>query len=547
MAPPAETSAPNTVARTNAPEAYGYLLVVLEFLIKHVPFLAPYLAYDSGLMSLRNLPPHLLGLDITTLALPPRGYKPRSFAGPSLSLASFEEFKVSPPSPTELISSLHIHHAFKSAKTTPLQMIESILKNLTSANQIGQRGFLREVHVPDVLEQAEASTKRYSSGCPLSVLDGVPIVVKNEFDVKGYVTRAGSKFINGENAATQDSDVVQKLRDQGAIIIGVSNMTEVGYSPVDSFLTNPWKEGHSCGGSSSGSGGAVAAGYCPIAVGCDGGGSIRSKGEFPGAPTVALSGPIAATANDLCIAYLAMADDTAAEYPPVHVPLNFFTFSVSGLRVGVLREYNAQVYNAAITTVMERVEQELVRHGAIIVPITIPHLEQIRQAHTITIGSELASSLLSDPTGNSHMMTYSSSLNVTVVESLGVRDYIHAQKLRTHAISTLCNLFTEPNGIDLILSPTSAVTAPKLPADVRFGWNHQSLFSDVIRYAFLANFAGLPAVTCPVGLDADGLPIGVQFMGEWWSEGTLLGVAKWMEGACGGVGKRAQGWNGVSV
>ncbi|KAJ3071463.1 hypothetical protein HDU98_005301, partial [Podochytrium sp. JEL0797] len=246
-ATPAETSTttPNTVARTNAPEAYGYLLVVLEFLIKHVPFLAPYLARDAGFLSLRNLPPHLLGLDITTLALPPRGYKPRSPVGPSLSLASFEKFQVSPPSPAELISSLHIHHAFKSAKTTPLQMIESILKNLTSANQIGQRGFLHEVHVPDVLEQAEASTKRYSLGSPLSILDGVPVVVKNELDVKGYVTRAGSKYINGENAATQNSDVVQKLRDQGAIIVGVSNMTEVGYSPVDWFPTNPWKEGYS--------------------------------------------------------------------------------------------------------------------------------------------------------------------------------------------------------------------------------------------------------------------------------------------------------------
>ncbi|KAJ3063261.1 hypothetical protein HDU98_000911 [Podochytrium sp. JEL0797] len=556
----------STVSRKGSPEMSGFTLVVLDFVLKNFPFVAAYLTSNSGLLSLRQLPPHLLALDIATLALPARGYKPKNQGdGPSLSLDFFESLAVVATTDKQLVSSVHIQHAFAEGRTTPLEVARSILVKLASDNQIGKQGYFNAVNSEDVIAQAEASTERHRLKKPLSFLDGIPVAIKNVVDVKGYVTRVGSSFINGETPASEDGIVVKQLRDLGCVIIGVTNLPEVGFSPVDANTANPWNKSRTCGGSSSGSGGAVSAGYCPIAHGGDAGGSIRlpaaycgiyglkttakrvnGKGAFPGAPTVAAAGPIAATANDLCIGYLAMADASASGYPAVHVPLNFATFSVSGLRVGVMRDYNAQVSNPAISKALERVEAELVRNGAKIVPIEFPHLDKVRLAHGITVGWEMSSAIQSDPSGNSHLMAHSTSINVNALKSLEVRDYIHAQKLRTHAINTLCALFSREGvaNIDVILTPTSAVTAPTLPSDNTYGWHNVN--PDITRFAFLPNLAGIPAVSCPVGLDEEGLPIGIQFMGEWWSEGLLLGVAKWMEGTFEGVG-RPEGWNGIEV
>ncbi|KAJ3054641.1 hypothetical protein HDU99_007733, partial [Rhizoclosmatium hyalinum] len=133
-------------------------------------------------------------------------------------------------------------------------------------------------------------------------------------------------------------------------------------------------------------------------------------------------------------------------------------------------------------------------------------------------------------------MSYSNAINSAGINCLGTMDYIHAQKLRTYAINRLCSLFDSKSNdaVDLILSPTAAVTAPKLPSNVKYGWSNVTQDADVVRFAFLANFCGVPAVSCPVGVDEKGLPVGIQFMGEWWSEGTLLGVSKWMENTFGG-------------
>ncbi|ORY53466.1 amidase signature enzyme [Rhizoclosmatium globosum] len=444
--------------------------------------LSPSTCWQSGFMSLRKLPPNLLRLGITTEALPPRSYKHRNYNGESLDLDAFMSLQVDSQGGT--VSSLDLHQSFVSGQTTPLTVAESLLKKLVDSKQIGPNGYLNDVHPSDVLLQAEASTKRYQSGKPRSVLDGVPVVVKNEFDVQGYRTRVGTRFINVDAVAEYDADIVKNLRDLGAIIVGVTNMVEVGYSPVDEKLRNPWNKDHSCGGSSSGSGGAVGGGFVPLAIGCDGGGSIRlpaafcgayglkptcsrlsAKGEFPSCPTVAVGGPIAATASDLCIGYLAMAD-RSRHLPPVHVPRDFLKFSVTGLRVGVMREYNAQVFNPAITQALNRVESELIKQGATIVPIEFPYLELVRIAHLITIGSELTATLEADPSGNSHMMSYSNAINSAGINCLGTMDYIHAQKLRTYAINRLCSLFDSKSNdaVDLILSPTAAVTAPKLPS-----------------------------------------------------------------------------------
>jgi Asp-tRNA(Asn)/Glu-tRNA(Gln) amidotransferase A subunit family amidase len=179
-------------------------------------------------------------------------------------------------------------------------------------------------------------------------LKGVPIVVKDEVDLKGFPTTSGTSFLNKSTPATSDAVCVQRMRFQGCIILGKTNMDEWGWSvfginPSSGTSRNPHNLLHSCGGSSAGSAGAVAAGFAPIAIGADGGGSIRipaafcgvyglkptharvpGVGSLPTAPSVGVLGPIAGSVDDLAVAYLTMAGgDTRVCFQVI------YTFTIS--------------------------------------------------------------------------------------------------------------------------------------------------------------------------------------------------------------------------
>ncbi|KAJ3248042.1 hypothetical protein HDU78_002135 [Chytriomyces hyalinus] len=559
------TANSNTVARMVVPGASGYLLVVLAYVFKYVPFVPWIIARSGGLFELRDIPQSLLDLDVTTLGLPLDGYKRQhNDAGEALTaqhLAEAAEEK------TPLASALAYHRAYLSGSLTPIEVCKSLLSKLVgtvdpSVSHRDHRKYFRSIIPLDALEQATESTARYAANAPLSPLDGVMVVLKNEVDVKGHVTRAGTEFVNDGEPALEDGQVAAQLKAMGAVVLGVTDMTEVGWGVQHHVFDNPFRKGHSCGGSSAGSAACVAAGYVPLAIGVDGGGSVRipsafcglyglkpthtrvsSKGEFCSAPTVAVTGPMGANVDDMCLGYLAIADKEKAF--PVHVPKSlYFKPSVAGLRIGVIREFNAQVRNPAITAALSRVEMELIQGGATIVPLAFPYLDFVRNAHAITISSELYSTVRSRK--NNHKMMYQTVLLFSTLSQLSVTDYIHAQKMRTHAIRVLEQYFSGPEKVDFLLSPTAATTAPLLPANTTFGVSDNTLASDVIRYSFLANLAGNPAVTCPVGFDAQDLPVAVQFMGEWWSEGRLMPLAKWMENSFKAEGKRrAPLWDGL--
>lgn len=421
----------------------------------------------------------------------------------------------------------------------------------------------------DVLRQAKQSDARYDSGNPLSPLDGVPILVKDETDVEGYETRCGTSFLNKGNPAKEDCEVVSRLRGCGAIIIGKASMDEWGWqvfgiNPNTGTARNPHDLNRSCGGSSGGSSGAVSAGFCPISIGCDGGGSIRipasfcgvfglkpttgrisSRGGYPLAQTVGVTGPIAASSWDLAAAYLVMGGkdfkaESTLRQPPVYIPRNFLTGpSMKGVRIGIMPAYAAQVTDPVITKVMSAVQAKLVEQGAILVPVNIPYLDEIKVAHIIAISSEMMSVLHSVP--DRYKLIWQNRVNMAACQHLSSADYVIANKFRTHLIRTLVRIFTN---VSYILLPTTAVVAPKLPNPPRvlnIGSSNIPLVSDATRFSFVANLSGCPAVTVPVAAPFDNvvggtageteprMPVGVQFMASWYEEGKLLEAAKWME------------------
>lgn len=192
-----------------------------------------------------------------------------------------------------------------------------------------------------------------------------------------------------------------------------------------------------------------------------------------------------------------------------------------GLKFGV---YPAWFEHATpeIVAACRKMLDELVMVGAQIKEIELPGLDAMRIAHVVSILGEQGANLqdrrehireLSDPT----RVTWS------LVNTFSAVDYIQAQRIRTKAIATFTRLFEE---VDAILTPTTAITAPLIPANgVPDGWSDLSATTEKMRYAFESNLTGLPAISFPVGYDHDGLPIGMQAMGNFWTERTLLRIA----------------------
>jgi Asp-tRNA(Asn)/Glu-tRNA(Gln) amidotransferase A subunit family amidase len=401
----------------------------------------------------------------------------------------------------------------------------------------------------DVLRQAEAATKRIKAGKALSLLDGVPVAVKDEVDMVPYPTTAGTSFL-GVTAAKEDSTVVARFRSAGALLIGKTNMHEIGIGVTGLNLVhgtprNPYAPNHYTGGSSSGSAAAVAAGLCPLAIAADGGGSIRIPAAFCGLvglkPTygrvsefgavplcwsVAHIGPIAATATDAALGYAVMAGpdlrDPVSLRQPMPTLKGWNDLNLSGLRLGVFWPWFRHA-SPEIVAVCESHLKRFQEMGARLRAIEIPDLEAARVAHAITITTEMAQAL--EYTWSEHHRDHNLDVRINLALARGYTagDYVKAQRVRTRMISHFNRIFKE---VDVVITPATAVTAPRITAEALSGGESDlSVLTEIMRFVTVANLTGLPAISFPAGHGADGLPIGMQAIGRAYDEPTLLRLA----------------------
>jgi Asp-tRNA(Asn)/Glu-tRNA(Gln) amidotransferase A subunit family amidase len=439
--------------------------------------------------------------------------------------------------------------AYKEGKANPEDIAKKALEAIKNADSgsLKLRPFLA-VNEGDVIQQARASAERWKDKKPLSVLDGVPVAVKDEVDMVPYPTTVGTKFF-GKAPAKQDATAVARLRAAGALLLGKANMHEIGINPdglnVNFGSTrNPYNPKHDTGGSSSGSATAVAAGLCPIAVGADGGGSIRIPAslcgvvglkptfgrvsEYGAAPlcwSVAHLGPIAATVEDAAIGYACMAGPDAREPNSLHQPAvaleQWNKGDLKGVRLGVYRPWFEHA-SPEVVRACDILLEKLASSGAQVKQIIIHGLDTMRVAHAITILSEMAASMNNYP---AHMKNFGAEVRVSL--SLGrictADDYIKAQRIRTRVMAAFREVLSD---VDAIITPATGITAPEVSLeDAQGGWSDLSSTTEVMRYAFPGNLAGLPAISFPAGYDSIGLPIGMQAMGRWWEEDLLLRIA----------------------
>lgn len=440
--------------------------------------------------------------------------------------------------------------AYRDGKITPEDVAHRVLEAIATSNAAEPplRAIIA-VDREDVLRQARESSQRIKDGQALSVFDGVPVAVKDEVDMLPYPTTVGTAFL-GKSPCKEDATVVARMRAAGVLLIGKANMHEIGIgvtglNPHHGTPRNPYAPDHFTGGSSSGPGAAVAVGLCPVAIGADGGGSIRIPASFCGivglkptfgrisehgaAPlcwSVAHLGPLAATTTDAALAYAVMAGPDPKDPISLHQPAPTLAgwdhLDLSGLTLGVYWPWFRHA-TADMVSLCEAMLQKFESMGAGLREIVIPDLEAGRVAHTITIAGEMAQAL--DRTYAEHHREHGLDvrINLALARAFTTRDYVQAQRVRTRLIANFKRALEQ---VDVILTPTTALAAPLIPkAALPEGESDLSTLVEIMRFVTPANLAGLPAISFPVGYNDARLPIGMQAISRAWQEGTLLRLA----------------------
>ncbi|SDL00591.1 Asp-tRNA(Asn)/Glu-tRNA(Gln) amidotransferase subunit GatA [Paracoccus chinensis] len=448
-------------------------------------------------------------------------------------------------------------------------------------------------HTPEIArEQAAAADQRLASG-DAPAMCGIPVGVKDLFCTKGVPSQAASRILEGFRPE-YESTVTQNLFDAGAVMLGKLNMDEfaMGSSNETSVYgnaVNPWKLDDrqlTPGGSSGGSAAAVAADLCLAATGTDTGGSIRQPAAFTGtvglkptygrvsrwgtiafASSLDQAGPMTKTVRDAAIMLGAMAsvdpkDSTSADRP-VEDYEAALTGDIRGKRIGIPREYRMDGMPAEIDALWKQGAEMLRDAGAEIVDISLPHTKYALPAYYVIAPAEASSNLarydgvrygrrarLSQGDGITEMYEKTRAEGFghevqrrvmigTYVLSAGFYDayYNRARKVRALIKRDFDQVFAQ--GIDTILTPATPSAAFPLGA-MTDADPVQMYLNDV--FTVTVNLAGLPGLAVPVGLDAQGLPLGLQLIGRPWDEGNLLNHGAVLEQAAGFVAKPERWW-----
>ncbi len=426
-------------------------------------------------------------------------------------------------------------------------VIEATLDTIGSRNQV--LNAFTDVTADRAMARAKSLDEAKAAGKPLGPLAGVPFAVKNLFDVQGLATRAGSKINRDLPPSPQDSPLIEKLEAQGAVLVGALNMGEYAYDFTgenlhDGASRNPHDVTRMTGGSSGGSGGAVAGGLVPLALGSDTNGSIRVPSSlcgifglkptygrlsrarsFPFVASFDHLGPFARCTRDLAIAYDAMQGydpaDAGCVDRPVEPSLPTLERGLDGLRIAVAGGYfREQAYPEALQAV-DRVAKSLNASRE----VELPEVKRARAAAfviTTTEGAALHIDRLRQRANDFDPAVRDRLIAGAMIPASFV---IKAQKFRRWYREQVLALFKD---VDAILAPATPCTAPAI--------GQQNFILDGVSMPVRANlgiytqpisFIGLPVVAVPIALKP--LPIAVQIITAPWKEDLALRIAQSLE------------------
>ncbi|HQU69865.1 MAG TPA: Asp-tRNA(Asn)/Glu-tRNA(Gln) amidotransferase subunit GatA [Albidovulum sp.] len=481
--------------------------------------------------------------------------------------------------------------ALRKGDVTSAELTEACLSAIDGAGALN--AFVHKT--PEIArERAAAADERIKAG-NAPAMCGIPVGIKDLFCTKGVPSQAASNILKGFKPE-YESTVSQQLADAGAVMLGKLNMDEfaMGSSNETSCygnVVNPWRRNGSDaaltpGGSSGGSASAVAADLCLAATGTDTGGSIRQPAAFTGitgikptygrcsrwgivafASSLDQAGPMTKDVRDAAIMLSAMCGHDPKDSTSADLPVPDFeaalTGDIRGKKIGIPREYRMDGMPDEIEALWKQGTAMLKDAGAEIVDISLPHTKYALPAYYVVAPAEASSNLarydgvryghrakLGQGDGITEMYEKTRAEGFghevqrrvmigTYVLSAGFYDayYNRARKVRALIKRDFETVFAD--GIDAILTPATPSAA--------FGLGEMAEADPIAMYlndvfTVTVNLAGLPGIAVPTGLDAQGLPLGLQLIGRPWEEGDLLNHAYVLEHAAGFVSKPAKWW-----
>ena len=479
--------------------------------------------------------------------------------------------------PSHALHTMGVHalaHALQSKQVSAVEVANHFLTRSRTHADLGAYVALDE---ETTLVQARAADARIASGTA-GALEGVPIAHKDIFVTKDFVTTAGSRMLQHYQSPF-DATVVSRLADAGVVTLGKLNCDEfamgsgnensaiapVGHTTVEP-VRNPWNTQHVPGGSSGGSAAAVAARLAPAATGTDTGGSIRQPAAFCGitgikptygrasrygmvafASSLDQAGPMAHSAQDCAMLLSAMCgpdpdrDSTSLDLPAEDYSRQL-NDSIDGLRIGIPSEFFAEGLSSDVRAALEAALKEYQKLGAKLVPISLPRTELSIPVYYIIAPAEASSNLsrfdgvkfghradkytdLADMYKKTRAEGFGDEVKRrimigTYVLSHGYYDayYLQAQKIRRMIADDFQSAF---NQCDVIAGPVAPTVAWKI------GEKTDDPVANYLADIFTlpASLAGLPGMSIPVGFGADGMPVGMQLLGNYFQEARLLNAA----------------------
>lgn len=401
------------------------------------------------------------------------------------------------------------------------------------------------------MEQARASDqRRQRRGGILGPLDGIPVALKDNYLTADMPTTAGSSAA-GVAFAAEDSACAQRLRTAGCVLLGKTRTHEFAWGTVSPPVSNPWDIERIPGGSSGGSAASVAAGFVPLAMGSDTGGSIRIPASFCG--TVGMKptfgrisrvgivphswsldhpGPLTRTVEDAAIAMNVLAGydprDPACQDQLVPDYTASIGASLRGLRIGVIDNHfmdrNTPDVQAAVTESIAAMRNS----GARIVHFRIPLLAYgLAAIYAIELASSGAYHDRHVATGVSRGYQKDVRDLVEMGRLVSAVDYLKAEQVRTLLCEEFKRIFEQ---VDVVVTPTEPITAwNKGRQTLSVAGEDESVLAASWRLTYPFNLTGLPAISVPCGFDKEGMPIGLQIAGRPFDEGTVLKCASGIE------------------
>ena len=402
--------------------------------------------------------------------------------------------------------------------------------------------------------QARQADQDLADGKDRGPLHGIPVAVKDVFCTQGIRTTCGSKLF-ADYIPEHDAAVVERLRSAGAVIVGKTNMHELAYgvtstNPHFGTVRNPWNLDRITGGSSGGSGSAVAAGMVPMAMGSDTGGSIRIPASFCG--TVGLKpsfgrvsrygvlpldfsldhmGPLTQCVRDAALTLNAIAGfdlrDETSSRRPVEAYLPAEPAAIQGLRIGLPENFYFERVSSSVADSVRHAARLAEEAGAIVVPLRVPDVAQLNTIGRLILLSEASATM---DRYLHRREDFGSDVRALLDQGrlIPASDYINAQRVRRLLLREFQSVWKH---VDCLFTPTTPTSAPKIGQSTIDLGGEEDVRIASTRFTRGINVLGLPALSLPCGFDDEGLPLGLQIIGPSFQEALILRVGAALETA----------------